>query len=74
MTPLHLDLEAEVAELFRAKMREFLAFCSEHWQLTDKDMAELHPARGAEYRDGYNAAITDGLEGAFATWAEENDL
>jgi hypothetical protein len=74
MTPTHLDLEAEVTDLFRAKMREFIVFCREHWQLTEKDAADLNAASNPDYRNGYNAAMTDGVDGAFACWAEENGI
>ena len=67
----HLDIEAEVLDLFRAKMREFITFCRDNWQLSESDMAELHPDKGPEYRDGFNAAITDGIDGAFELWAED---
>lgn len=66
-----ISLDREVEELFRAKMREFITFCRDNWLLTDSDMAELHASSSPEYRDGYNAAMTDGIDGAFALWAEE---
>ncbi len=67
-----LDLQSEVRELFAKKMKEFATFCGEKWTLTEKDMAELQPWHGEEYRQGYNAALTDGLEGALNVWLEED--
>jgi hypothetical protein len=55
-------------------MREFIVFCREHWQLTEKDAADLNAASNPDYRNGYNAAMTDGVDGAFACWAEENGI
>ena len=74
--PLHLDIETEVRDLFQAKLAEFVAFCGEHWTLTEKDLAEIvRPIAAktieAAYREGYNAAMTDGLPGALQCWADE---
>jgi len=69
-----LDLSAEVRDLFEQKLQEFAAFCAEHWTLTDRDMAELHGAKGPQFKDGYNTALTDGLTGAIAHWLGEDDL
>lgn len=71
--PTTFDLETEVRELFIAKLQEFAAFCADNWQLTEKDMAEIvapceHPEA---YRQGYNAAMTDGLTGALDHWRDE---
>ncbi|MDZ4393781.1 hypothetical protein [Cypionkella sp.] len=71
--PAYLDLEAEIRDLFAAKIREFAAFCAENWLLSEKDMSELevksdHPEA---YRQGFNAAITDGLTGALDCWIDE---
>ena len=71
--PTCLDLHGEVEELFRAKLREFAAFCRENWQMTEKDMKEIiKPIKNPDaYREGYNAAITDGVDGALDFWLEE---
>lgn len=71
--PDHLNLESEVYDLFVAKMHEFAAFCRENWQLTEAEIAQIvdpqpHPD---SYRAGYNAAITDGIDGALAYWLHE---
>jgi hypothetical protein len=71
--PDHLSLETEIHDLFSAKLREFAAFCAEHWTMTPKDMLELlepceHPNA---YRQGYNAAMTTGIEGALDHWLDE---
>lgn len=66
-----LDLEREVHQLFAAKMREFAEFCAEHWTLTKKDMAKLHPEYSEEYRNGYNAAMGDGVSAALASFLDE---
>lgn len=66
-----LDLQSEVRELFAEKLREFAKFCGEHWTLSERDLAELNPKHSEEYRQGYNAAMTDGLEGALSLWLDE---
>ena len=71
--PDHLNLETEVRDLFETKLREFVTFCTENWVLTPKDMLELfepceHPST---YRQGYNAAMTNGIAGALEHWLDE---
>jgi hypothetical protein len=66
-----LDIQNEVRELFAEKMREFTKFCAEHWTLKEKELAEFHPGFGEEYRQGYNAAMTDGIAGALDLWLED---
>ena len=70
--PFSIDLEQEVKDLFETKMREFIAFCANNWQLTDKDLLTVDgQAHSPEYQRGYNAAITDGLPGALDFWFDE---
>ena len=71
--PLFLDLEAEVHDLFAAKLKEFAFFCRENWQMTERDIAEsVKPIDNPDaYLQGYNAAMTDGLDGALDCWLEE---
>ena len=72
IAPTSLDLETEVRELFEAKLREFIAFCAQHWTLTDQDLAGDFSDKSPEYQNGYNAALTDGLDGALSCWLEEH--
>lgn len=69
--PDALDLEAEVKSLFTLKMRGFLAFCAAHWTITEKDMADIFEQKSPDWIAGYNAAITDGISGAFDHWVED---
>ena len=71
--PDHLNLETEIYDLFAAKLQEFAAFCRENWQITEAEMPELLPSQSHPdaYRAGYNAAITDGIDGALAHWLDE---
>lgn len=69
--PDHLDLEQEVHDLFVRKMEEFVEFCGANWIISEKDAAELHPEKSADWRSGYNAALQDGLSGALDFWKEE---
>lgn len=73
--PGHLNLETEVRDLFEAKFREFAAFCAAKWLMTPRDMLELiepceHPDA---YRQGWNAAMTNGLTGAMEHWMDETE-
>ena len=73
--PDRLNLETEVRDLFVAKLTEFAAFCAEQWIMTPRDMLELtepceHPDA---YRQGYNAAMTNGLTGAMQHWLDESE-
>jgi len=67
----YLDLEQEVHDLFVRKIGEFVEFCGTQWLMTDADAANLVPERSADWRAGYNAALTDGLTGALDCWKEE---
>lgn len=70
----HLDLTAEVRDLFERKLREFIAFCGQEWTLTECDMDDFYVGKGADFQKGYNTAMTDGLSGAISHWLGENDL
>ena len=67
------SLEAEVEELFRAKMREFAAWAADNWTMTEAEAQTLSEptAVPAEYAKGYTAAMTDGLRDALDCWMEE---
>lgn len=67
------SLEAEVEELFRAKMREFAAWAADNWTMTEAEAQTLTEptACPAEYAKGYTAAMTQGLSGALECWMEE---
>lgn len=73
MTP-RFSLEAEVEELFRAKMKEFAEWCAENWTMTEAEAQSLTEptAVPAEYAKGYTAAMTDGLRDALEFWMEED--
>lgn len=72
----NFSLEAEVEELFRAKMREFAAWAAENWTMTAKEAETLTmpTACPAEYANGYTAAMTDGLSDALDFWIDEGYL
>lgn len=68
-----VNLEMEVAALFRAKMEEFCAWCAENWTVTAAEALRdnVFDAKPPGYRDGYNAAC-EGLSGALECWLEEH--
>lgn len=66
-----LDIEREIRELFADKMREFIKFCGEHWTMSEKDFAQFQSGRSEDYRQGYNAGMTDGVAAALSYWLEE---
>ena len=66
-----LDIEAEVRALFEAKLREFATFCREQWQMGEKERAEMGLEWSEEYTAGYNAGITDGVDGALDHWLRD---
>ena len=66
-----LDIEAEVRALFEAKLREFAAFCRQEWTMGEKDMADMGLEWSSEYAAGYNAGITDGVDGALDHWLRD---
>jgi hypothetical protein len=69
--PVQIDLEQEVRDLFRSKMEEFARFCAEHWQIADEaELQGMFPGKSADFREGYNLALTDGLTGAIECWFE----
>ena len=68
-----LDLAEEVRALLEVKLREFVTFCAAEWTLTEKDLAEFHGEQEPGFREGYNTAMTDGLDGPLAHWLGEND-
>lgn len=67
-----LDLSEEVRALFEAKMREFQAFVAAEWTLTEQEVAEFHGEKEPAFCEGYNAALTDGLDGAISHWLGED--
>ena len=73
MAEMNFNLEAEIRELFAAKLREFAAFCAENWLTSAKECNDLtRPSKApAEYARGYNEAMTDGLSGALDHWLDE---
>ena len=74
MTDLaHFSLEAEVEELFRAKMKEFASWAAENWTMTEAEAMTLTDPSScpAEYAKGYTAAMTDGLRDALDLWMGE---
>lgn len=68
MSESPFDLSREVEDLFRAKMREFMTFCEQHWKMTERDAAEAN--RSPDWVEGWDAAI-EGLPGALDCWLEE---
>lgn len=73
IAPVSLDLETEVRELFATKLREFGAFCAEHWLTSAKECEALSSPSSSpmEYARGYNEAMTDGIAGALEHWLDE---
>ena len=69
--PTQLNMETEVRELFEAKIREFAAFCAEHWTLTEYDLKTELTDKSPDYAAGYNAALTDGVKNAAEHWLDE---
>jgi hypothetical protein len=67
------SLEAEVEELFRAKMKEFSEWAAENWTMTEAEAQTLTEptAVPSEYAKGYTAAMTDGLRDALDLWMGE---
>ncbi len=68
-----LDLENEVRELFIAKLKEFAKFCAE--MAIDENEIERDPwasEKGKDYIEGYNAGVTDGVDGALSMFIEEH--
>lgn len=71
--PLWFDLETEVRELFDKKIREFVAFCGQHWTMTEAEAETLtDPTPSpAAYARGYTEAMQDGLQNAADHWLDE---
>lgn len=71
--PHTFDLETEVRDLFEKKLREFAAFCAEHWDMTvDQAMTLTNPTESpVAYTRGYNDAMSNGLESALEHWLDE---
>ena len=71
--PDKFDLQTEVRDLFEQKLREFAAFCAEHWDMTvEQAMTLTEPTESpVAYTRGYNDAMTHGLEGALEHWLDE---
>jgi len=67
------DLQTEVRDLFEQKLREFAAFCAQHWDMTvDQAMTLTEPTESpVAYTRGYNDAMTHGLECALEHWLDE---
>lgn len=67
-----INLEAEVADLLRSKMEEFLAWCAENWTVTPEEAVRdnIFDTKPDGYREGYNAAV-EGLQGALDCWIED---
>lgn len=67
------SLEAEVEELFRAKMREFAEWAAVNWTMTEAEAQTLTEptANPAEYAKGYTAAMTYGMRDALDLWMGE---
>lgn len=65
------NLEADVAELFAKKMREFAAWASENWTTTPEEAETLtNPTDSPnEYARGYNEGIAS-IPDALDTWLE----
>jgi hypothetical protein len=67
----HLDIAAEVHELFAAKLREFAAFCAKEWLLDENEPTYIGQPVTPDFLRGYNAAMADGLESAVEFFLEE---
>ena len=67
------SLDEEVKELFERKIREFARYLAEEWTLTEAEWRRdnLDEGRPAAWLEGYNAALTDGVEGALSLWMDE---
>lgn len=67
-----MNLEYQVAELFRARMEDFAKWCAENWTVTPEQALQdnVFDSKPAGYREGYNAAI-EGLSGAIDCFLEE---
>lgn len=71
--PHHINLEAEVQELFATKMREFAAFCAEHWTMTKAEAETLTKPVVApqHWAEGYTYAMQEGIKDALEFWLDE---
>ena len=67
------DIGEQIAELFRAKLQEFVIFCATTWTTTPEEAETLTvPTEAPEvYARGYNDAMRDGLQGALDHWLDE---
>jgi len=67
-----INLEYQVAELFRLKIEEFADWCAENWTVTEIEAKadNIIDAKPAGYREGYNAAV-EGLRGAVECFLED---
>jgi len=72
--PETLDLESEVQALFKAKLREFAAFCREHFIIQESDKADWASELSDDQISGYNQAMTEGVDMALDCWCEENSF
>ena len=67
-----VNLEYQVAELFRLKMEEFADWASENWTVTAEEAIKdnIFDSKPPGDREGYNAAV-EGLRGAIDCFLED---
>lgn len=68
----NFSIEAEIDELFRAKMKEFAAWATENWTMSEKEAQDLTKpsANPKEYARGYSEGIAS-IPDALDYWLEE---
>jgi hypothetical protein len=71
----NFSIEAEIDELFRAKMKEFALWAAENWTMSEREAQDLTmpSASPKEYARGYSEGIAS-IPDALDCWLEEYGL
>ncbi|AID18366.1 putative PRK12775-containing protein [Rhizobium phage vB_RleM_PPF1] len=67
-----INLEYQVAELFRLKMEEFATWCAENWTVTELQAKadNIFDTKPTGFREGYNEAMQN-IRGAVDCFLED---